>query len=152
VYQRILVPVDGSPTSDKALAAAIQMAQAFGARLRLIHIMEETAYLTGYDPFGGYAGDLIRIMRESGEKILEQGMTAAQAAGLAVDTVLFDDLGQRLGEAVANGAKLWHADLIVVGTHGRRGMGRLLMGSGAEQIIRQAPIPVLVVRAADPGS
>jgi nucleotide-binding universal stress UspA family protein len=152
VYQRILVPVDGSPTSDKALAAAIQMAQAFGARLRLIHIMEETAYLTGYDPFGGYAGDLIRIMRESGEKILEQGMTAAQAAGLAVDTVLFDDLGQRLGEAVANGAKLWNADLIVVGTHGRRGMGRLLMGSGAEQIIRQAPIPVLVVRAAGPGS
>ena len=152
MYQRILVPVDGSPTSDKALATAIQMAQAFGARLRLIHIMEETAYLTGYDPFGGYAGDLIRIMRESGEKILEQGMTAAQTAGLAVDTVLFDDLGQRLGEAVANGAKLWNADLIVVGTHGRRGIGRLLMGSGAEQIIRQAPIPVLVVRAADPSS
>jgi nucleotide-binding universal stress UspA family protein len=149
VYQRILVPIDGSPTSDKALAAAIQMAQAFGARLRLIHIMEETAYLAGYDPFGGYAGDLIRIMRESGEKILQEGMTAVQAAGVAVDSMLFDQLGQRLGESVASAAKHWPADLIVVGTHGRRGIGRLLMGSGAEQIIRQAPIPVLVVRAAD---
>jgi nucleotide-binding universal stress UspA family protein len=147
VYQRILVPIDGSPTSDKALTTAIQMAQAFGARLRLIHVMEETAYLTGYDPFGGYAGDLIRIMRESGEKILEEGMKAVQAAGVAVDTMLIDELGQRLGEAVANGAKLWNADLIVVGTHGRRGVGRLLMGSGAEQIIRQAPMPVLVVRS-----
>lgn len=152
MYQRILVPVDGSPTSDKAMAAAIQMAQTFKARLRLIHVVEETAYLSGYDPFGGYAGDLIRIMRESGEKILQQGMTAVQGAGVAVDTVLLDKLGQRLGEAVANSAKLWNADLIVVGTHGRRGLGRLLMGSGAEQIIRQAPAPVLVVRAADPGA
>ena len=54
--------------------------------------------------------------------------------------------------AIANSAKLWHADLIVVGTHGRRGVGRLLMGSGAEKIIREAPVPVLVVRAADPQS
>jgi nucleotide-binding universal stress UspA family protein len=150
VYQRILVPVDGSPTSDKALAAAIKMAQAFKAHVRLIHVVEETAYLAGYDPFGGYSGDLIRIMRESGEKILEQGKTAVQAAGVAVDILLLDKLGQRLGEAVANGAKQWNADLIVVGTHGRRGLGRLLMGSGAEQIIRQAPAPVLVVRAAEP--
>ena len=152
MYQRILVPVDGSPTSDKALATAIQMAQAFNAHVRLIHVMEETAYLAGYDPFGGYSGDLIRIMRESGEKILAQGMATVQAAGVAVDTLLLDKLGQRLGEAVAHNAKLWDADLIVVGTHGRRGLGRLLMGSGAEQIIRQAPVPVLVVRAAEPVS
>ena len=79
-------------------------------------------------------------------------MTAVQGAGVAVDTVLLDKLGQRLGAAVANSAKHWNADLIVVGTHGRRGLGRLLMGSGAEQIIRQAPAPVLVVRAADPVS
>ena len=128
------------------------MAQAFGARLRLIHVVEEMAYLMGYDPFGGYAGDLIRIMRESGEKILEQGMTAVHAVGLEVETILIDELGQHLGEAIASGAKLWNADLIVVGTHGRRGVGRLLMGSGAEKIIRQAPVPVLVVRAAAPQS
>lgn len=152
MYQRILVPIDGSPTSDKALATAIAVAQAFGARLRLIHVVEETAYLAGYDPFGGYTGDLIRIMRESGEKILEQGRTTVDAAGVPVDTLLLDKLGQRLGEAVAHGAKLWNAELIVVGTHGRRGLGRLLMGSGADQIIRQAPVPVLVIRAAEPAS
>jgi nucleotide-binding universal stress UspA family protein len=150
MYQRILVPIDGSPTSDKALSTAMQMAKAFSARLRLVHVVEETAYLSGYDPFGGYSGDLIRVMRESGEKILGQGMAAAKAAGVEAETLLFDKLGQRLGEAVANDAKLWGADLMVVGTHGRRGLGRLLMGSGAEQIIRQSPVPVLVIRAAEP--
>ena len=52
-----------------------------------------------------------------------------------------------MGETVANAARLWNADLIVVGTHGRRGVGRMLLGSGAEQIVRLAPVPVLVVRS-----
>jgi nucleotide-binding universal stress UspA family protein len=52
----------------------------------------------------------------------------------------------RLGEAVAREAQQWDADLIAVGTHGRRGLGRVLLGSGAEQIIRVAPVPVLVIR------
>jgi nucleotide-binding universal stress UspA family protein len=64
--------------------------------------------------------------------------------------MLFDKLGERLAETVANGAKDWGAELIVLGTHGRRGVGRLLMGSGAEQIIRLAPVPVLVVRDETP--
>lgn len=150
MYQRILVPIDGSPSSQRALATALQMAQAFGARLRLIHVVEETAYLAGYDPFGGYAGDLIRVMRESGEKVLAQGLATAKAAGIEADTVLFDKLGERLGETVANAAKAWNAELIVVGTHGRRGIGRLVMGSGAEQVIRLAEVPVLVIRSPDP--
>ena len=61
--------------------------------------------------------------------------------------MLFDDFGQRLGETAADAAKRWNADLLVVGTHGRRGIGRMLLGSGAEQIIRLAPVPTLVVRA-----
>lgn len=151
MYHRILVPIDGSPTSEKALATSLQLAQTFGASVRMIHVVEETAYLSGYDPFGGYAGDLIRVMRESGEKVLAQGVAAAKAAGIEADSLLFDRLGERLGETVANAAREWNADLIVVGTHGRRGIGRLLMGSGAEQIIRLATVPVLVIRGPEPG-
>ena len=149
MYKKILIPVDGSATSSKALETAIGMAKAFGAQLRLIHVVEELAYLSGYDQFGGYSGELIKIMQENGSKILNEGMAQAKAAGVDTDTMLFDKFGERLGETVANGAKLWGADLIVLGTHGRRGVGRMLMGSGAEQIIRQAPVPVLVVRAPD---
>lgn len=149
MYQRILVPVDGSQTSNKALVTALQMATASGgrARLRLLHVVDEMAYLTGYDQYGGYSGELIRVMRETGAKILNDAMAIAQAAGVEVDNMLFDKFGERLGETVANAAKLWNADLIVVGTHGRRGVGRMLLGSGAEQIVRLAPVPVLVVRS-----
>lgn len=151
MYRRILVAVDGSSTSNKALVAALQMASYSGGRstLRLIHVLDELAYLTGYDPYGSYSGELIKVMREAGEKILVEALAIAQSAGVQADTLLIDELGERLGQTVANAAKLWNADLIVVGTHGRRGVSRMLLGSGAEQIVRLAPIPVLVVRASD---
>ena len=151
MYRRILVAVDGSSTSNKALVAALQMASYSGGRstLRLIHVLDELAYLTGYDPYGSYSSELISVMREAGEKILVEALAIAQSAGVQADTLLIDELGERLGQTVANAAKLWNADLIVVGTHGRRGVSRMLLGSGAEQIVRLAPIPVLVVRASD---
>ena len=74
-------------------------------------------------------------------------MVAAQAKNVPADTRLVDQPGQRLGQTVADEAALWGADLIVVGTHGRRGVGRVLLVSGAEQIIRMAPVAVLTVRA-----
>ncbi len=146
MYKRILVPLDGSETSNKALVAALQLARLGGGRVRLIHAIEEMAYLSGFDQYGGYSGDLVRIMRENGTKILDDGMAIAQSAGVEADQMLFDKFGERLGEVVSDAAKRWNADLIVVGTHGRRGLGRVLMGSGAEQIIRLAPVPVLVIR------
>jgi len=147
MYQKILVPVDGSATSEKALATALGLAKAFGSQLRLVHVVEEMAYLAGYDQFGGYSGELIRVMRETGRKILDEAGARVAAEGVAVDSVLFDEFGERLAETVAREAAAWQADLIVVGTHGRRGMRRALLGSGAEQIIRLAPVPALVVRA-----
>jgi nucleotide-binding universal stress UspA family protein len=143
MYRRILVPVDGSPTSNKALTAALQLARDAGGRVRLVHVVDELAYIGGYDAYIGYSADLIRIAQEVGTKILNDAMTIAQAAGVEVDQVLFEKYGEHLGETVANAAKLWNADLIVVGTHGRRGIGRMFLGSGAEQIIRLAHQPCI---------
>jgi nucleotide-binding universal stress UspA family protein len=152
MYKRILVPTDGSETANKALVAALQIARDSGGRARIIHVIEEMAYLTGYEQYGGYSGELISAMRETGNKVLNDAMAIAQAAGVEADNLLFDNFGERLGEVVANTAKQWEADLIVVGTHGRRGIGRMLLGSGAEQILRLAPVPVLVIRSSEDSS
>lgn len=149
MYKRILVPVDGSETSNKALVAALQLAREGGGSVRLAHVLEDLTYLAGYEQFGGYSGDLLGIMQEAGNRILHDGLDIAKAAGVQADSVLFDKLGERLPEVIAGAAREWNADLIVLGTHGRRGVGRALLGSGAEQIIRQAPVPVLVVRSAE---
>jgi nucleotide-binding universal stress UspA family protein len=145
-YQRILVPVDGSATSDKALAAALRLARESDGRIKLLHTVDEMAYMGGYE----YAGDLAEYARENGKKVLAAGLAASAAAGVQAESELVDTIGQRLGDTVAQQARQWPADLVVVGTHGRRGIGRVLLGSGAEQIIRLAPVPVLVIRGEEP--
>jgi nucleotide-binding universal stress UspA family protein len=151
MYRQIMVCVDGSAISNKALVAATDMArEANGrSRLRLIHVLDEMAYFTGFDPYGGQSGELIKIMRETGERVLADALAIAQAAGIEADTLLIDKFGERLGETIADEARHWKADLIVVGTHGRRRVGRMFLGSGAEQIIRLAPVPVLVIRSSE---
>ena len=146
MYQRILVPIDGSTPSNQGLNEAIKLALLTGARLRLIHVMGSLIYATGFGVDGDYNGDLILRMEEAGKQVLEDGKTRATAAKLEVDSLLIDGLGMRVSEAVIQQTKEWGADLIVIGTHGRRGANRLLLGSDAEQIMRLAPVPVLLVR------
>ncbi|MES2978920.1 MAG: universal stress protein [Pseudomonadota bacterium] len=149
MYKKILVPVDGSPTSNKAVEAAAQLACDSGGTVLLLHVIEELSYLIGYDPYGSISADLPGILRDTGKQVLGESSALAGARGASVETRLIDTVGERLSQVVADAATEWGADLIVVGTHGRRGVGRLLMGSGAEQIIRYAPVPTLVIRAAD---
>ena len=141
-YLRILVPVDGSEPSNKALAAALQIARDSGGRVRLLHCVDELAATLGDEP----QGHLHQRLRQQGEQVLHDAAEVARSSGVANDTHLVDRPAQRLGQSVADEATGWHADLVVTGTHGRRGIDRLLLGSGAEQIVRLAPTPVLVVR------
>ena len=146
MYKRIVVPVDGSETAQKALATALQMARESSGCVHLVHVVEGLTPMTA-DPYGAYSGDVIEVMRQSGRKILDDALALARAEGVQGDTQLFDNFGERLAEVVADSATRFNADLMVVGTHGRRGLGRVLMGSGAEQIIRLSPVPVLVLRS-----
>ena len=145
MYQRILIPVDGSETATKAMITALQLARDSGGQVHLVHVVEGMTPLAA-DPYGAYSGEVIEIMRQSGSKILEDALEVAKAAGVTADIELFDNFGERLAEVVADAATRFNADLIVVGTHGRRGLGRMMLGSGAEQIIRTSPVPVLVIR------
>ncbi len=142
-FQKILVPVDGSSTSTKALDYALQLARDNHSQVRAMHAIDELGYLSGYE----YSGELVASARKNASELLQKAVVAAQAQGVALDTHLIDQPGQRLGQTVADEAANWGADLVVVGAHGRRGVGRVLLGSGAEQIVRMAPVAVLTVRA-----
>jgi nucleotide-binding universal stress UspA family protein len=146
MYKRIVVPVDGSETAQKALTTALQMARESNGCVHLVHVVEGLTPMAA-DPYGAYSGEVIEVMRQSGRKILDDALALARAEGVQADTQLFDNFGARLAEVVADSATRFNADLMVVGTHGRRGLGRVLMGSGAEQIIRLSPVPVLVLRS-----
>lgn len=148
MYQHILVPFDGSPTSTRGLDEAIKLASLTGAALRLVHMVDDLRYATGFETYAAYANDVIPYMRQAGERILRDGEARAKAAGVKADSVLCEGLATRLTEVVDEQAKAFGAELIVIGTHGRRGVGRVLLGSDAEQIVRTAPVPVLLVRGA----
>jgi len=147
-YKRILVPIDGSPTSSRGLREAISLAKAQKARLQLVHVVDvHTAALAGLE--GGPAvTELAAALKERGRRLLETAAALVRKNGLACDTVLLETLTGPAAEPIVRQARKWRADLIVIGTHGRRGLKRLLMGSDAEQIVRNAPVPVLLVRAA----
>lgn len=148
MYERILVPIDGSETSSAGLQEAIRLAKLTGSQLRLLHAVDEMPFVMSAEGYSAISADVLALLHEAGEQILQNGRTLVRESGLAVDTVLFDSLSGRLCDLVAEEARKWHADLIVLGTHGRRGVGRLLMGSDAEQIVRSAPVSVLLVRVA----
>ena len=158
MYHRILVPVDGSPTSNAGLAEAVRLAQRLGARIRLLHVVDELPIAVSAEGLGGMSIDLLGLLREAGEQVLAQARSRVEAAGVPVDVVLVDSLSGRLADHVTAQAQAWPADLIVIGTHGRRGIGRMLLGSDAEQVLRHAPVPVLLFRipgtdqASDPAS
>lgn len=145
MFKKILVPVDGSATSTKAVDLALRMAQDDQASVRLLHCIDDTSFLDAYE----YSSELIQQARQAGQKILNDGQAAAKKLGVNADTLLLERAGQRLGHSVADAVGGWGADLVVVGSHGRRGIGRLLLGSGSEQILRDSPVPVLLVKGFD---
>ena len=148
MYTKILVPIDGSPTSTRGLDEAIALAHFSHGQLRLIHVVDELSYFTGFE-YGTVRTDIVRLMEEQGLKILQDGQARAVAAGVPGETAIFLNLDGRLSAVVEREAASGRADLVVIGTHGRRGASRLLLGSDAEQVLRTSPVPVLLVRLAE---
>lgn len=142
-YRRILVPVDGSQTSNKALVAALNIARDGDGRVRLVHVVDELSYMVGFET----GSEILAVVLEAAQRLLAEAGDVAKSSGVTPEIALIDKPGLRLGEVIAHEAANWEADLIVVGTHGRRGFARMLVGSGAEQVIRLAPVPVLVIRS-----
>ena len=147
MYQRILVPIDGSSTSSRGLAEAIQLAKLTGGRLRLVHVIDELSFALTMDAYAGYAGNWSEELHGNAKKLLDDARGRAIREGVEVDAVLLDSFKRSVHDQVISHAQAWKADLIVIGTHGRRGIGRWVMGSSAEHILRMSPVPVLLIRA-----
>jgi nucleotide-binding universal stress UspA family protein len=144
VYQKILVPIDGSETSMRGLNEAIKIAKSQGSQLRLFHVVNEFVLDYSYGA-GLYGTNLIDSLREAGKNILQQAETLVRQQGVPVQGVLLESIGGPAADLIVAQAKEWSAELIVMGTHGRRGLRRLAMGSDAEGVVRAAPVPVLLV-------
>lgn len=145
-YKKIVVAVDGSATSDLALNEAIRLAGAGDAEVLALYIVDngqlmfDVAY---YDPT-----PVMHALAESGERALAAAAQRLAAQGVSYETRLVTEqaVGGDIAGSVNEAASNWGADLIVIGTHGRRGVRRLVLGSVAESVMRQANVPVLLVR------
>ena len=147
--RRILVPVDGSSTSNRGLAEALKIARSQKARVCLLHVVDNNTAVTMAPEMGGlYSDRLLDMMRESGKKVLAKSLATARGRGVKAEAVLVETLSRPVADLIVAHARKWRADLIVLGTHGRRGLSRLVMGSDAESVVRTSPVPVLLVRSA----
>ena len=149
MFKRIMVAVDASQTGELALQTAIGLAADMQARLRIVHAVDAAQInLSAEFPTRSEMSEVSEDIVKAGQKILSSAEATAAAAGLAAEThlITIDTLNQRVPEVIANDAEAWPADLIVIGTHGRRGLSRLFLGSVAEGVARVATKPVLLVR------
>lgn len=142
MYKRILVPVDGSPASLNGLNEAVRLAKAGSAALRVLHVVDGIAFVGEHSPFTADA----QAFRRSGEKMMAEVMARVRKQPVAADSLIVENLTGRAADTIVKEAKKWRADLIVMGTHGRRGFNRFVFGSDAELVVRTSPIPVLLVR------
>ena len=150
MFKHILVAADGSETAGRALTHAIALAVEQGARLRVVNVVAPRV-----SDWGELAwvdmNTVVDGLTEEGRQILDQAAEQAQAAGVSVETALVDARQRHVGEVIASEAQTAGADLIVIGTHGRKGFSRLMLGSVAEVTLRMAHVPVLALPPAEGG-
>ena len=154
MFERIIVAVDGSPTSNRGLKTAIDLAKAHKAILHAVHVIDDMTVAkgaaglnsTGYVP-PQFVDEWLAELRKAGQRILDRAERAANESRCRLQPVLVETLGQGVADVILKQARRLRADLIVMGTHGRRGLRRVVMGSDAEAVVREAPVPVLLVRS-----
>ena len=147
MFKRILVPVDGSSTSNRGLDQAIKLAQSNGSTLCLLHVVDEHIIIQHSEFTGTATDDYLNALRESGRKVLAKAQATAERKGISCKTVLIENIMGGVGDIIVEQARKQRADSIVMGTHGRRGVRRLVLGSDAESVVRSSPVPVLLVRS-----
>jgi nucleotide-binding universal stress UspA family protein len=142
-YSKIIIPLDGSELSEEAITGALPLAKAFGSEVIFVAVLDLTAgmydvYSEAFNPV-----DLKAQLEKFLETALDRATTHAESEGLRASRFLKVGVPH---EEIASVSEELGADLIVMTTHGRKGLTHLLLGSVTEKVIRTAPCPVLVVR------
>lgn len=145
MYSRILVALDGSETAFHALDTALQLARDTGAQLQPLYVIDVPVLaldVPGYDP------SIVRhAFEEEGRRVTALARERMDKRGVTGDprVVEVNAPSEDVANCIQRAADDWHADLIVMGTHGRRGVRRMVLGSVAERVLRCATCPVLLV-------
>ncbi len=144
MYKHILVPIDGSDTSNLALKHAIALAKEQHSTLRLFHVIDLTpAYSSVNAP---HVVERQNALQAEGQKVIDDGSAPVLAAVIQYDSKCITTFDKRIYDLIDEEAVRWPADLIVIGTHGRRGISRLFLGSVAEALARISSKPLLLIR------
>lgn len=147
MYKQIMLAVDGSDSSNAAIEETIKLIKGQQTHLRIIHVLDESFLYTGGPGFD-YAS-LNSVLREQGEELLtkaEQRIKSQCTVEIEKSLLELKPLQGRIAEVIAEEAKECAADLLILGTHGRRGFSRFFIGSVAENTVRISHLPVLLVR------
>ena len=148
MYECILAPIDGSATAWRGLDEAIALAARLGSKLHLLNVVDARLLIAEVSVFAA-PDQLLEDWRAAGDKLVAEGLQRARAANVGADGAVRCDPGLRVCDQIVEEARQCGAGLIVMGTHGRHGLSRLAVGSDAELVLRDSPVPVLLVRAPD---
>ena len=140
-FRRILIAVDDSPICARAAFAGVELAHALGGETAFVHAIDPSREIVPMDS-GTRAEQFIAMAREDAKRLF--GQLRSQTPGVPAHEFLVEG---NPAEEIVRAAAEWPADVIVIGSHGRRGVTRALLGSVAEGVMRQSPCPVLVVPA-----
>jgi nucleotide-binding universal stress UspA family protein len=141
-FQRILITVDGSAVSAHAADVGFDLARALGADAAVVNAVDRSDAVVPESGVG--APDLMALAEQEGRAILAETVGRAHLRERPTEFLCRGNAAKE----IVNVARSWAANVIVIGSHGRGGMTRLLLGSVAESVMRHAPCPVLVVRQA----
>jgi nucleotide-binding universal stress UspA family protein len=145
MYKRILVAIDGSETSEHAFDTALHLANDNDAQLQPLYVVDNP--LMAYDA-SGYDPTILRnACIEEGQRLMADALARMKHENVAGIPRIVDvaPIGEDISERIRISANEFNADLLVLGTHGRRGFKRLFLGSVAERVVRSASLPVLLV-------
>ena len=141
-FQRILIAIDQGPIAARAMGVGVDLAKALGAQIALVHVIDPKGASA---PEGGFPPSVILDeFRQEGRQLLKAISLRIGGDPPPREYVVEGNPSREIIKTAGE----WEADLIVLGTHGRSGISRVLLGSTAEGVVRHSPIPVLTVRAA----
>lgn len=143
-YQHILLPTDGSASADKAAETAVDLARRYGARLSIVSVIDPVPFISFPEAGGEALAYYLEAAEEGAQQGIAQAAARATAAGLNFDSQVLREHGPP--QSIIDYARHEGVDLIVMGSHGRRGLDSLLLGSVAHKILTLSPVPVLVVK------
>lgn len=149
MYTRIMAAIDDSFATSKVLNTAVELARQFGAKLAICHALDERI-LSRHEPdvlLPSSFGQVQVNLRSGAQEFLRKAADVARAAGIDAEIRLIESEESQVAGMLTRAAAEWQADLLLVGTHSRRGVERFFVGSVAEQVVRKATTSLLLVRS-----